>query len=146
MAHFLKIFLFVATLLSTSAILGQDASMGSDPWNCDRCLGRTNRRGERGFFVNSATGIRYSETTGADGRFAFELVPAWRLPGTRREHGYVPADYASFARRCGRRCGTRIQIIVAVRTRDGRTKSLEIVTGPLVRESIVAGIRPGSAR
>jgi Carboxypeptidase regulatory-like domain len=89
MSHFLNVFLFAATLLLTSTTLGQDASTGAIRGTVtDVSGGRI--AGANVVFVNSATGIRYAETTGADGRFAFELVPPGDYLGRAESSGMSP--------------------------------------------------------
>ena len=89
MSHFLTIFLFAATLLFTSTTLGQDASTGAIRGTVtDVSGGRI--AGANVVFVNSATGIRYAETTGDDGRFAFELVPPGDYLGRAESSGMSP--------------------------------------------------------
>jgi hypothetical protein len=87
MSHFGRIFLF--TLLYIPSTFCQDASTGAIRGTVsDVSGGRI--AGANVVFVNSATGMRYSETTAIDGRFAFELVPPEDYLGRAESTGMSP--------------------------------------------------------
>ena len=48
--------------------------------------------------VNTATGLRYSTATIAEGRFALDLAPARGLLGTRGSSRHVARSHAAAAR------------------------------------------------